>query len=68
MRTAELGHDAFGRDLAVVLAENKHDLVITARNQEQLEALATELKQKFAVRVEVIAKDLAKPQAVTNTF
>ena len=26
-----------GRDLAIVLAENKHDLVITARNQQQLE-------------------------------
>ena len=57
-----------GRDLAVVLAENKHDLVITARNQEQLEALATELKQKFAVRVEVITKDLAKPQAAGELF
>jgi short-subunit dehydrogenase len=57
-----------GRDLAVVLAENKHDLVITARNQQQLESLAAELREKFGVRVEVIVMDLAKPQAAGELF
>ena len=55
-----------GKDLAVVLAENKHDLVITARGQDQLEQLAAELRTKFAVRVEVLVKDLAKPQAASE--
>ena len=57
-----------GRDLAIVLAENKHNLVISARNQEQLESLATELRQKFGVAVEVIVKDLSKPQAAMELF
>ena len=51
-----------GRDLAIVLAEHGHDLVITARNQGQLEALAEELRSKFNVKVDVVAQDLAKPQ------
>jgi uncharacterized protein len=57
-----------GRDLAVVLAEHKHDLVITARNQSQLEALAAELRQDLSVKVEVIVQDLAKPQAAGELF
>ena len=36
-----------GRDLAIVLAEHRHDLVITARNQTQLEALASELRSQL---------------------
>ena len=57
-----------GRDLAIVLAEHGHDLVITARNQDQLEALAAELRSKHHVKVEVIAADLAKPQAPSEIF
>ena len=57
-----------GRDLAVVAAEQGHDLVIVARNREQLDALATELREKFKVRVEVLPKDLAKPQAASELF
>ena len=60
--------EGIGRDLAFVLAEHKHDLVITARNGERLEALATELRSTFGVRVEVIVKDLAKPQAAGELF
>jgi uncharacterized protein len=52
-----------GRDLAFLLAQNRHDLVITARNQTQLESLAGELRSRFSVRVEVIVQDLAQPQA-----
>jgi hypothetical protein len=57
-----------GRDLAIVLAEHGHDLVVTARNQEQLEALAAELHSKHGVRVEVVVADLAKPQAANEIF
>jgi uncharacterized protein len=57
-----------GRDLAIVLAEHGHDLVITARNQKQLEALAEELRSKFNVKVDVVAQDLAKPQAAGELF
>ena len=57
-----------GRDLAIVLAENKHDLVLTARNEAQLSQLAEEVKQKHGVRAEVIVQDLAKPQAAGAIF
>src|SRR5215207_3926389 len=57
-----------GRDLALVLAEHGHDLVITARNQAQLEALRSDLRGRHGVRIEVIAMDLAKPQAADALF
>jgi uncharacterized protein len=52
-----------GRDLAHVLAEHGHDLVLTARNEAQLQSLAEELQNKFGAKVNVIVKDLASPQA-----
>jgi short-subunit dehydrogenase len=57
-----------GRDLARVFAEHGHDLVLTARNRGQLEALAAELKQRHGVTVHVIAKDLAQPAAPLELF
>ena len=57
-----------GHDLAVVLAEHGHDLVLTARNLEQLEALAQELRSKFNVKVDVLAQDLARREAAQEIF
>jgi hypothetical protein len=57
-----------GRDLAIVLAEAGCDLVVTARNGEQLQKLAEELRGKFGIKVEVIVQDLAKPQAADEIF
>ena len=57
-----------GHDLAIVLAENKHDLVIVARNQTQLESLAGDLRSRFNVKVDVAPQDLAKPQAAGEIF
>jgi short-subunit dehydrogenase len=42
------------------LAENGYDLLLVARRRERLEALATELQSKLAVRVEVLTADLAR--------
>jgi len=52
-----------GRAFAEQLAIQEHDLVITARRQDRLEALATELRAQRNVRVEVIAADLSDPAA-----
>jgi short-subunit dehydrogenase len=57
-----------GRDLARVFAEHGHDLVVTARNQSQLESLAAELNQKHGITVDVIAKDLSLPAAPRELF
>lgn len=48
-----------GRDLARVLASKGYNLVLVARNQEQLEKLAEELREKNKIKVETIAMDLS---------
>jgi len=52
-----------GRDLALALARAGVNLVITARRQPELDALAEELRTTSGVIVEVIAHDLGKPGA-----
>lgn len=55
-----------GEEFAGQLAALGHDLVVTARRVERLEALATALRAKHAVEVTVLPHDLAQPTAVTE--
>ena len=57
-----------GRELATVIAKDRLDLVLVARRVERLEELATELRQKYGVNVEVVAADLARPGAAERVF
>ncbi len=50
-----------GEALATELAARGHNLIITARRAEVLDALAARLQQRFGVTVEVRAVDLADP-------
>src|SRR5436309_16111438 len=50
-----------GRDLAEVFAENRFDLILTARNQHALETLAEGLSARHKIQVDVIVRDLAYP-------
>jgi short-subunit dehydrogenase len=52
-----------GKAFADQLALTGHDLVLTARRQDRLEALASELRRQRNVHVEVIAADLSDPAA-----
>jgi short-subunit dehydrogenase len=48
------------------LAERGADLVLTARRQDRLEALAVELAERYGTVSTVIPLDLARPDAVTE--
>ncbi|ORJ64383.1 mycolate reductase [Mycobacterium simiae] len=50
-----------GEALATELAARGHNLIVTARREELLKALAARLTEKFGVTVEVRAADLADP-------
>lgn len=53
-----------GNSFARRLAAKGHDLVLVARDQERLEALAEELEKKHRVNVEVIGADLATTEGM----
>ena len=52
-----------GRAFAVALAARGHDLVVTARRLDRLEALARELRDAHGTETLAIAADLAEPAA-----
>lgn len=56
-----------GLDLAQLMAPN-FDLIITARNQSELEKLAREFEAQHGNHVHVIPADLAKPEAPQQIF
>ncbi|MEZ5797273.1 MAG: SDR family oxidoreductase [Paracoccaceae bacterium] len=52
--------DGLGREFARLAAEDGLDLILTARRQDRLEALAADLRAAHGVAVEVIAADLSR--------
>src|SRR4051795_7655071 len=52
-----------GEALAIELAARGHNLILTARREEVLTALATTLAERYGVTVEVRAVDLSDPAA-----
>lgn len=57
-----------GLELARIHAEKKGDLVLVARSQDKLEALASELREQYGVSVTVIAADLSDPASSQRIF
>ncbi len=50
-----------GLELARIFASRKNNLVLTARSKDKLDALKTELAEKYGVSVKTIPKDLSEP-------
>ena len=57
-----------GRELANCFARDKYNLVIVARDQQELTQTAAELKQQFGVQVTTIAKDLFRREAPFEVY
>jgi short-subunit dehydrogenase len=55
-----------GAELARELARHGHDLVLTARRVEPMQALATEVRQ-HGIDATVIAADLSRPGAASRS-
>jgi short-subunit dehydrogenase len=60
--------EGIGRSFAEIYAKNGHDLVLVARNKSKLEEFAQELKEQYAVQVEVFAADLIPVDAAQKLF
>ncbi|GGG57676.1 SDR family NAD(P)-dependent oxidoreductase [Hymenobacter glacieicola] len=52
-----------GYELAKLFAQDHYNLVIVARNEQELEQTAAEFRQQYGVTVETIAQDLFRPEA-----
>jgi uncharacterized protein len=53
----------FGRDFATLLAEQRINLVLTARRREPMEADAERLMEQYGIQVEVLPADLSRSEA-----
>jgi short-subunit dehydrogenase len=57
-----------GRELANCFAQDHYNLVIVARDQQELADTAAEIQQQYGVQVLTIAKDLFDPQAPFEVY
>ncbi len=57
-----------GLELARLFARDRSDLVLVARNQQRLEALAEELRRDHQVQIVVLPHDLSDPTAPRRIF
>jgi hypothetical protein len=57
-----------GLELSRVLAREGHDLVLVARREPELKAVAEELKSRYGAQSTVICADLSQPDAAERVF
>jgi uncharacterized protein len=57
-----------GKEFAILCAMNQENVILVARNSDKLESLANELRNKYAVLVEVIVADLSQAGAAKKVF
>lgn len=57
-----------GRELTKLFAADNYDLILVARNKEELVDFAKELQSHHDIFIKVIAQDLSKPTAAKEVF
>ena len=57
-----------GKELATLFAADGHDLVLVARSEDRLQAVAEELQAAHGVTAHVLPADLADPSAPAHIF
>jgi uncharacterized protein len=57
-----------GRELAKLFAADHYNLILVARSEPRLQALAAELQQGHQIETLVVPKDLARPGAAADIF
>jgi uncharacterized protein len=57
-----------GRDLAELFARDGHHLILTARNESQLQDLAGKLREQYRINAEVLVQDLSLADGPARIF
>lgn len=57
-----------GMELAYLMAEKGHNLVLVARSEDKLNKIKTELEEKYKVDVMVVSADLSKTGSVGEVY
>jgi short-subunit dehydrogenase len=57
-----------GRDLAKLCAGAGYDVIVVARSQAPLEALALEIRNTYGRKVQTVSSDLSRPEAVAGLY
>lgn len=57
-----------GYELAKIFAENKFNLIISARNKNALESIKVDFEKKYGIKVSVFKKDLSQRNSATELF
>jgi short-subunit dehydrogenase len=62
------GSSGIGLELAKIMAENGHDLVLVSRDMKQLEKAKQEIQDKFSVKVTLLSADLSQPGSAKKIY
>jgi hypothetical protein len=57
-----------GREIAILAARDRRDVVLVARRRERLEELAGELSSRFGIVAELVVDDVSEPGAPMRIF
>lgn len=62
------GTEGIGLEMAKLFAEDKHNLIIAARNEEKLKAVKKSLENQYKINVETIAVDLSVDKSCEKVY